>query len=314
MHISFGSRRALAAFSTLLLALFAGCLADKKGGDFAVVATTGHINDALRTITEGTPIELTSLCGPGVDPHSYSASTADVQAMEAASLIVYNGFHLEAQLDTLLKGNFKDRAWSMASAFPQQDRIDWVEDGEVDPAAPYDPHIWNNLPGWAACVEGLTERLCQANAAHAEQYRANGAAYAAKIRAAHEDAKAKLAEIPEARRFLVSGHDAFNYFARAYGLDTVAVLGVGNDQEADIKAISEVAETIASRKVPVIFMESLTNPKITQALKEATAGRGWKVEIASERLYSDDLGDAAPQDTYLGAFRSNVAVILAALR
>ncbi len=306
-------------FPHLLLVALCVCLAacgsdtsDSTG--FKLVATTGHINDALVAITEGTSPSIKLLCGPGVDPHSYSASTGDVKAMEQADLILWNGFHLEAQLESLLLGTFRDKAWSMSSAFPESDRLDWVEDGEIDPKAPFDPHIWNHLSGWATCVEALGAHLGKANPEHAERYKSNAAAYAKKVREAHTWAKSALAEIPENRRFLVSGHDAFNYFAKAYGLETVAVLGVGNDQEADIRTMRSVAKTIAERKVPVIFMESLTNPKITQALKEASAGHGWKVEIADDSLYSDDLGESPPQNTYLGAFRSNVELIRDALK
>ena len=298
-----------------LVAVLPACGNKDAGGDgFKIVATTGHIHDALLAITEGTSPNMKLLCGPGVDPHSYSASTGDVKAMEAADIIVWNAFHLEAQLEPLLKGNFKDKAWSMASAFPEDQRLDWVEDGEIDPTAPFDPHIWNHLPGWAACVEALAKHLGTVDADNAAAYEKNGKAYVAKVLEAHEWAKTKLAEIPAERRFLVSGHDAFNYFAKAYGLDTVAVLGVGNDQEADIQTMREVGKTIAERKVPVIFMESLTNPKITQALQEATKGQGWEVKIADDSLYSDDLGESAPQNTYLGAFRSNVELIHSALK
>lgn len=298
-----------------LVGLLGGCGDDPADdGEFRVVATTGHIHDALLAITAGTHAKLKLLCGPGVDPHSYSASTGDVKAMESADLIIFNGFHLEAQLHDLLHHTFADKAFEMASAFPKNSRIDWIEDGEVDPDAPFDPHIWNDLEGWAVCVEALGERLAQADPSHAESYRAQSKTYAGKVRETHTWAKDLLAEIPEDRRFLVSGHDAFNYFARAYGLDTVAVLGVGNDQEADIQTMRTVAKTIAEHKVPVIFMESLTNPKITKALKEASKGHGWEVEIASETLYSDDLGENAPQNTYLGAFKSNVELIHKALK
>ena len=112
---------------------------------------------------------------------------------------------------------------------------------------------------------------------------------------------------------LVSGHDAFNYFARRYGLETIAVLGVGNDPEADLRTMRNVANTVADRRVPVIFLESITNPKLTRALKEACESRGWTVEIADTPLYSDDLGVEAPVNTFLGAFRTNVATIAAAL-
>lgn len=309
-------RRTLCALLLLGLALPAAACGDDGSDDgaFRIVATTGHIHDALLAITEGTEAELKLLCGPGVDPHSYSASTGDVKAMEKADLIVWNGFHLEARLEDLMEDTFASKAWAMSSAFPEEARLDWVEDGEVDPKAPFDPHIWNHLEGWAVCVEGLAARIGEADPDNAATYEANGAAYAAKVREAHAWAQAELAKIPEDRRFLVSGHDAFNYFAQAYGLDTVAVLGVGNDQEADIQTMREVAKTIADRKVPVIFMESLTNPKITTALQEAAKGHGWDVKIADDSLYSDDLGENPPQNTYLGAFRSNVELIRDALK
>ena len=90
-----------------------------------LVATTGQINAALQKITEETNVKVKLFCGPGVDPHSFNASTSDVQAMPDADLILYNGFHLEAKLSEHLHGVFEDKAWSMASAFPESARLDW---------------------------------------------------------------------------------------------------------------------------------------------------------------------------------------------
>lgn len=234
--------------------------------------------------------------------------------MKDADAIFYNGFHLEAKLHDLLHGRFADKAWSMASAFPEQYRIDWVEeDGTVDPAAPFDPHIWNHLPAWAECVTALADQLGRIDPENAELYRTNGEAYVAEITDAHEWAQTALAAIPEDRRFLVSAHDAFNYFAQVYGMKTRAVLGIGNDPEADIQTMRSVAELICDQKIPVIFMESITNPKITTALQEACADRGWHVTVATQRLYSDDLGETEPQNTFLGAFRSNVEIVVESL-
>ena len=113
---------------------------------------------------------------------------------------------------------------------------------------------------------------------------------------------------------IISAHDAFNYFAKAYGMKTSAVLGIGNDPEADIQTMKKVAETVCDNEIPVIFMETITNAKVTQALKEACQARGWDVEIASQTLYSDDLGESPPQNTFLGAFRSNVEIIADSLK
>lgn len=317
-------RTPLAIFGLALTTLLAACGGDSTGEASSesaplIVATTGHIHDALQSLVEGTDIELKLLCGPGVDPHSYGASTKDVLAMERARAIVFNGFHLEAQLgDVLSKESLANKSWAMASAFPEEQRLDWTEDGtpdgEVDPNAPFDPHIWNDLPGWAACVSGLTTHLGGLFPEHAELLASNGGAYRAQILEAHEWAKGELGSVSKTQRVLVSGHDAFQYFAGQYDWETKAVLGVGNDPEADIKTMQSVAAFVVERQVPVIFLESITNPKLTQALEEACEGRGWTVRIADVPLYSDDLGSAPPVNTYLGAFRSNVQTITDAMR
>lgn len=281
---------------------------------FKLVATTGQINDALQQITQGTDTTITLFCGPGVDPHSFNASTKDVQSMLDANLIVYNGFHLEAKLSEHLHGTFSEKSWSMASAFPEEFRLDWEEDGKVDPNAPFDPHIWNHLPAWAECVTQLADQLAKVDSENAETYKENAALYVVEIQKSHEWAKQKLSALPTERRTIVSAHDAFNYFADAYELDTpLAVLGIGNDPEADIIKMRSVAEMICEKKIPAIFMESITNPKITEALKEACLARDWEVELVSKPLYSDDIGETAPQNTFLGAFRSNVDIIFMSL-
>lgn len=283
-------------------------------GSLKLVATTGHIADALKRITAETNTSVKLLCGPGIDPHSFAASTGDVQAMADAQAIFFNGFHLEAKLHDLLHGEFSDKAWAMAEAFPEDARLDWVEDGEVDPEAPFDPHIWNHLPGWAECVSGLIEQLAAIDPDNADLYRRNGNDYVAEIQATHDLAGQKFAAIPKDQRVLVSAHDAFNYFARVYDFEPVAVLGVGNDAEADIKTMRQVAQAVCDKKVPVIFIETITNPKVTEALQEACAARDWTVTIADQPLYSDDLGSEPPVNTYLGAFMSNVELITASLK
>lgn len=283
------------------------------GSGLKLVATTGQINAALEQLTSGTDASITLFCGPGVDPHSFSASTKDVQAMIDSDIIFYNGFHLEARLTEHLHGSFEEKAWSMASAFPENFRLDWVEDGEINADAPFDPHIWNHLPAWAECVKAMAVRLGETDSKNAETYTTNANAYVAKVIETHQWAEEKLAALPTDRRIIVSAHDAFNYFAKVYNMETLAVLGIGNDPEADIKTMRTVAETICDKKIPAIFMESITNPKITQALQEACQARDWNVEMVSQPLYSDDIGETAPQNTFLGAFRSNVDIIFESL-
>ena len=303
----------------LALLLVTGCRPGTTGtqssteSGLTMVATTGQINSALVKLTSGTGANIRLFCGPGVDPHSFSASTDDVQSMLDADLIIYNGFHLEARLDEHLKGTFAEKSWSMASAFPQEKRLDWVEDGEVDPSAPFDPHIWNHLPAWSECVSKLALRLAKADPENAETYQQNAKAYLAEINEAHEWAAKMLSQLPVENRTIVSAHDAFNYFAKVYEMKTLAVLGIGNDPEADIKTMRSVAQTICDEKIPAIFIESITNPKVSKALQEACVSRNWAVKLVDQPLYSDDIGETDPQNTFLGAFKSNVQIIFSAL-
>ena len=319
LKTSFDRRFQLAWLMTMIVGLLSGCEVNEYGGNYSgraglkVIATTGQINSAIKKITEGTDVNVTLFCGPGVDPHSFSASTKHVMAMMDANLIVYNGFHLEAKLAEHLEDSFSDKSWSMASAFPDQYRLDWQEDGEIDPDAPFDPHIWNHLPGWAKCVNGLAERLAEADPGNAEIFRNNADKYIKEIEETHRWAAETLKTIPKECRVIVSAHDAFSYFARNYDMETLAVLGIGNDAEADIRTMRNVAETIYQEKVPAIFLESITNPKVTEALSEACHARGWDVRIVSKPLYSDDLGSEPPYDTFLGAFRANVELMVESL-
>lgn len=308
-----GRRHILTAAAAGLLAI--SCGRGASGSDRPlVVATTGHIHDALLRITDGVDLELQLLCGPGVDPHSYGATSKDVIALQRSKAVIYNGFHLEAQLGELLEGpHMRDKAWAMSSAFPKEHVLNWVEDGEVDPGAPHDPHIWNDLAGWGACVTALGEHMGSLFPGSADVIAKNAAAYTAEIAEADAWAVERVATLPKESRVLISGHDAFNYFAQAYGMETHAVLGVGNDPEADIRTMQEVAAICAARKVPVIFLESITDPKITQSLEENCASLGWTTRIASQPLYSDDLGEDPPVDTFLGAFRTNVELIVTSL-
>ena len=308
--------KAVLGITTLgcLLALsLTGCRNSTTSGGQQWVATTGHIADALRNISAGTDSEITQLCGPGVDPHSYRASMNDMKAISSANAVFYNGFHLEAKLHDILEHEFEDKSWAMSDSFPADARLDWMEDGEIDPAAPFDPHIWNHLPGWAKCVESLIDEVCKVDPDNAETYRKNGNAYVEEILKVHASAEEQFSKLPAERRVLVSAHDAFNYFSKVYGFESIAVLGIGNDAEADVQTIRSVAQTVCDKKIPVIFLENITNPKVTTALQEACEARDWQVKVADQPLYSDDLGVEAPLDTFLGAFQSNVNLIAESL-
>ena len=267
-----------------------------------VVATTGHIGDALTRIAPG--LDVFVLVGPGLDPHTYEASTRDVQRLRDADMVFWNALDLEAQMARQIR-SLGSRQVALGEVVPEHLLLPF--EGGVD------PHIWNSTEIWTLVVDAIADTMAALVPDLAETFRANAAAYAVEIAAADAYAREQLASIPPEHRYLVSGHDAFNYFARAYAMEALAVEGISTADEASIQDLRELADFITEQRVPVIFYENITDRQATDALREAVIARGWDVQIAEETLYSDSLGDAPPLDTYLGTFLHNVDVIVAAL-
>ena len=297
---------AVLAASCLLIALaFGAARAQDASTDITslrVVATTGHIGDALTRVAPG--LDVFVLVGPGLDPHTYEASTRDIQRLRDADMVFWNALDLEAQMARQVR-SLGERQVALGELVPEH--LVLTFEGGVD------PHIWNSTETWTLVVEAIADALALLVPSRAEDFRANAAAYAQEIAEADAYARERLASIPDEHRYLVSGHDAFNYFAQAYGLEALAIEGISTADEASIRDLRALADFVAENRVPVIFYDNITDRQATDALREAVLARGWEVRIAERTLYSDSLGDAPPLDTYLGTFRHNVDVIVEAL-
>ncbi len=299
------SLRALVVLVLVLGASVVSVTAAQADADLAalrVVATTGHIGDALQRIAPD--LDVFVLVGPGLDPHTYEASTRDIQRLRDADLVFWNALDLEAQMARQIR-SLGARQVALGERVPESLLLPF--EGAID------PHIWNSTEIWTIVVHAIADALAARVPAHAGTFAANAAAYAADITEADAYARERLAMVPEVHRVLVSGHDAFNYFAAAYGFEALAVEGISTADEASIQDLRELADFIVERSVPVIFYENITDRQATNALREAVHARGWDVLIADQVLYSDALGDAPPLDTYLGTFLHNVDTIVAAL-
>ena len=297
---------AVLAASCLLIALaFGAARAQDASTDITslrVVATTGHIGDALTRVAPG--LDVFVLVGPGLDPHTYEASTRDIQRLRDADMVFWNALDLEAQMARQVR-SLGERQVALGELVPEH--LVLTFEGGVD------PHIWNSIEIWTLVVEAIADAMALLVPSRAEDFRANAAAYAQEIAEADAYARERLASIPDEHRYLVSGHDAFNYFAQAYEMEALAIEGISTADEASIRDLRALADFVAENRVPVIFYDNITDRQATDALREAVLARGWEVRIAERTLYSDSLGDAPPLDTYLGTFRHNVDVIVEAL-
>lgn len=297
----------------LIAILFAACssTSTNTSGKLEIVATTGQIYDALQNIGGDSIYLHPSLCGPGDNPHDYSATTQDIQNMSNADIVFYNGYKLEEQMQEILEQMGEDKAIPVSRDVPEERLIRWQEEDKV---TGFDPHIWNDLESWILCIETMSEIMAGKDAKNANYYRNNAEIYTQKILEMHEYAISELKQIPPENRVLVSSHDAFNYFARAYNLEAIAIMGISTTTEAGVKRIQDLANYIVEKQVKTIFMETSVNPKGIEALKEAVAAKDTEIQIAEQPLYSDALAPTPPADTYLGMVKSNVDVIVAGLK
>lgn len=299
--------------AALAALVFTGCAngsAQEAGGDdqLTVYATTGYLADAVENIAPDA--EVTTMVGPGGDPHTYQPSTQDIQTIEAADVVLWNGLHLEAQMIDLLEAQ-GDRQLAVADQLPEDLLLSWPEtDDEGNPL--HDPHVWNSPEAWSIVVDHVAERLGDIDPENAEDYQMNAEDYQQDIADTAQEVETLLADIPEPR-MLITGHDAFNYFGDTYDLEVHATDYVSTDAALSAGELSGLADLIADNEVPVIFQDNQANPQAITSLQEAVQQRDWDVEVSDAELYADSLGSEDGVETYLGVFEHNATAIADAL-
>lgn len=277
-------------------------------GALQVYATTGYLADAIANIAP--EAEVTTMVGPGGDPHTYQPSTKDIDKIQSSDVVFWNGLHLEAQMIKQLE-SLGERQLAVGDQLPNNLLLDWPEtDAEGNPL--HDPHVWNSPEAWSLVVGEVADKLAEVDPSKADEYHENAAKYQAEIADANEKAAAMLAKIT-GPRILITGHDAFNYFGKTYGLEVHATDFVSTEAKLSASELSDLADLIADNKVPTIFQDNQANPQAIKSLQEAVHARGWDVTISDEELFADTLGPTAPTDTYIGAFLHNAEAVAAAL-
>ncbi len=302
--------------AALLVALVAACgqpvgqadRPDVSGRKLRVVATTSLVTDLVRKVA-GERAEVTGLMGAGIDPHVYKASEGDVLALAEADAIFYNGLHLEAKMsDVLERIEGRRLTVAVADGVPRERLIASAQFG-----AAYDPHVWFDVSLWMGAVEETRDALVELDPRHADEYRANARRYLAELRELDREVRRLAETVPREQRVIVTAHDAFNYFGRAYGFEVRGLQGISTVAEAGAADVQDLADFIAERRIPAIFVESSVPQQTIRAVQEAVESRGFDVEIGGE-LFSDALGDeGTPEGTYAGMVLHNVRTIVEAL-
>ena len=312
------TRLHLSAFTLLILALMlAACApgpqqssADQSDGTFRIVATTSMIADLVRTIG-GDVVVVDGLMGPGIDPHLYKASEGDVLSMAQADLIVYNGLHLEGKMTDVFD-QMNARGISTVAVAQQAVPDSLLLQSESFPGT-YDPHVWFDVQLWKRCASYVGAMLQEQVPQHAAYLQERTTAYLAEMDALDAFVEERINTIPAEQRILVTSHDAFGYFGEAYGFEVRALQGLSTVTEAGTADVQELAEFVAARKIPALFIESSVSSRGIEAVKAAVASRNFTVEVGGS-LYSDALGTpGTPEATYPGTVRHNINTITDAL-
>ncbi|HEX2992813.1 MAG TPA: zinc ABC transporter substrate-binding protein [Anaerolineales bacterium] len=274
-----------------------------------VVTTTGMIADAVINVG-GERVQVQSLMGPGVDPHLYKASENDVQTLQEADIVFYNGLHLEAQMGEVLE-RMNDFGIRTVVVTDKIDRSTLLAPPEF--AGNYDPHVWFDVTLWMKAADQIKEALIEADPTNQAVYEANAEAYLAKLEELHQYVLSQAEGIPAEQRVLITAHDAFNYFGRAYGFEVRGLQGISTEAQAGTADVQALADFIVERQIPAVFVESSVPQRNVEAVQAAVQSRGFDVKIGGS-LFSDAMGTAGtPEGTYVGMVRHNIDTIVAAL-
>lgn len=303
--------------AALLLGGLTACKPRENGnGKPVVVATTTMATDLVKRIA-GDHVDLRGLMGPEVDPHNFIPALPDTSLLEGADLIVYSGLHLEGRLQDSLEAMKKRgrRVIALADGVSPDRLLSPQEDFE----GTKDPHFWGDPALWKATVPALVKALSEAVPAHAADFAAKGEEFTAELDALDAWAKSRVAEIPAEKRVLITSHDAFFYFGKAYGFDVRGLQGVSTAAEAGLKDRTDLVAFIRSRGIRTLFAETSVNDKGIRAVA-AEAG----ATLSPEALFSDAMGkpgdlaevrgESYDRGTYTGMIKHNVNVIVEGLK
>jgi manganese/zinc/iron transport system substrate-binding protein len=278
-----------------------------SSGRLLIVATSAMIADTVRSIV-GDEADVVQLISHGVDPHLYRPGRDDIVKMLEADLVIYNGLHLEGKMQEAFAGGKVSRKAAAMSSF--------IPEGAVlkDETSGFDPHIWMDVHLWKKMVMPLAKHISTLDPSRKDTFYHNARVLEKELLDLHQYGTELITSIPEEKRALVTSHDAFQYFGKAYGMKVYGVQGLSTDSEAGVKRIDEIVSVIIDKNIPVVFFESGVSPRVLQSIMEAVIFRGGTIRNGGV-LYTDSPGPKGTSaGTYTGMMKHNFETIQVALR
>ncbi|MBS9525774.1 zinc ABC transporter substrate-binding protein [Litoribacter alkaliphilus] len=297
------------ALIILVLALGCKSVDRERNEKFLIVTTTNILADAVRHIVKDSA-EVQSLMAIGVDPHLYKASQRDLDKLFDADLVIYQGIFLEGKMNEVLK-KFS-RTNPVVSVENRLSPTLLLEDEEFEGA--FDPHIWFDPMIWKETIENLALDLKETKPEWSEYIDSNVLEYSQTLDSLHTSLQEKIQDLPQDKRILVTAHDAFAYFGRAYGLKVHGLQGLSTLSEPGLNDVSKLVNFIVNNQIKAIFSEQSISPRGVKALVEGCRRRGQEVKLAGP-LYTDSLGEKdGPAGTYTDMLLYNMVTIVENLK
>lgn len=286
----------------------------RADGTFRIVATTTQANDLTQILTEGVEgVEITPLMGAGVDPHLYQPTESDIAAMNAADMVIYSGLHLEGQFDAIFEALNEQGVliYTLSEPVKEGGFVIGGFDLSTELVDVDDPHFWFDPRNWQLTTKGLAETLATLDPENAATYLAKAEAYGAQLEGLYNWAAAGMGSVPSGQRYLVTSHDAFQYFGAAFGWRMTAIQGISTEDEAGVGDIQSVVDFVIDNEIPVLFVESSIPPDTVEAVIEATKAEGETTRLGLREMYSDAMGEPGTfGGTYTGMIAENVYTVL----
>lgn len=269
-----------------------------------IVVTIGMLADLVRQIG-GEQVVVETLMGEGIDPHLYKPTRGDVQAIVRADAVFYCGLMLEGKMAETLASVAEDkRVYAIGDGLPRERLL-----AGDSPHASFDPHVWMDVSLWSQSLDTITAALAEFEQLDRAALQRRSDELRQRLNKVHEYGVQVMGTIPAERRWLVTSHDAFAYFGRAYGLEVAGVQGISTESEAGLQRINELVDLLVERSVPAVFVESSVPQKSLESIVKGAQSRGHTVTLGGP-LFSDAMGPAGTeQGTYVGMMCHNFELI-----
>ncbi|HEX2135613.1 MAG TPA: metal ABC transporter substrate-binding protein [Microvirga sp.] len=278
----------------------------QPAGKLKAVASFSVVADFVRNVG-GERIELVTLVGPDGDAHVYSPTPADGRRLAEAKLVFVNGLGFEGWISRLVRSS-GTKATVVETARGAAAIAEAGGRGHGHGAGAVDPHAWQSVANAKVYVATIRDALIAADPDGRPTYEANAADYTARLDALEREVRSAVERIPPERRRVITSHDAFGYFERAYGIDFVAPQGVSTESEASARDVARIIEQIRKERIGAVFVENISDPRLIQRIARETGAK------IGERLYSDALsGPNGPAATYIDMMRHNIRALSTAL-